>query len=254
MASHEARNNPRVAADVLHHDQRVVLFDGDDERDPPITPLAEPFDDRRDLINWWQAASVRTLGYLPDIFPAVKIVREDHLVDALVGPDSGGDGNLRAKLVERLIDPSWASLKDMETRANERLEGFDSGQDYTEISPDEQEHIGMRPAFTRLDEQQRAAMLSLWDGFDDRVALDRWLHELSSVADFSDVLDEPLGKMMIQSTHAREMFLTDSNVAQEYRERFASVLLLPAFAKRARQLRAGESISDDRGDSELNQA
>jgi hypothetical protein len=232
----------RVAVDVLRENQRDLLFRGAPDRRPPFPALTEPFDGRRRVINWWQAASVRTFGYVRDVIPASDLLRDDQLINALVGPDDESDEWLRHRLLEALLEATERAHQDLEVRADEWLgRTRESGEDesYQSINPAEQQHIAMRPAFSRLDRQQAHALRRLWAGFDSRDELAEWQHGLPGVADFSD-LDEPLPRLLARSAHCREMLLESSQEAARYRERFAAGILLPAFATRAQRLRAGE--------------
>lgn len=244
--------HPRVAVEVLQRDQHAILYDGDPERTPPLTPLTESFEDRRAVINWWQAAAVRTFGHLAEFFPAKDILRSSHVTSGLTGGDGDAEQYLRQRILEKMLEATEQSYRDLEVRANEWLADSNrrdrDSDDYTSINPTRQRHIAMRPAFSRLDAEQAHALHELWGGFEDREALSRWMHTLPSVADFSDIdqLDDPLPRIVARSGHAREMFTTAGSEAAAFRERFAASVLLPAMGDRARKLRAGERIDTER--------
>lgn len=232
----------RVAVDVLQRDQRAVLYDGDEDRTPPIQPVTEPFADRRAVINWWQAACVRTFGYLAEDVPASSIVRDGTLLAALTDEmDTAAAEHLRTRLVEFSLGACQRSYRDLEDRAHEWLPSDDgSNTDYRRIDPSKQRHIAMRPVFSRLDAEQGRTLAALWGGFEDREALSRWVHGLPAVADVGDEFDDGLSGALTRDDHARAMLTTDGESATAWRERFAATVLLPAFARRARQLRGGE--------------
>lgn len=246
----------RVAVDVLQQDQRVILYDGDEDRRPPIQPITEPFGSRREIINWWQAAAVRTFGHLADDFPARAIVRDGALEAALLGELSDAASNhRRQRLVEHCMGACQTAYRDLEQRAHEWLPTEDgSGQDYTRIDPTEQRHIAMRPSFSRLDAEQGRSLAALWGGFEDRERLSRWVHGLPAVASFGETLDADLATGLARDGHAREMLLAGTDLAASWRERFAATVLLPAFARRARKLRGGEQTRRQRDDNPWNEA
>lgn len=238
---YQSSTNTRVAVDVLQENQRDVLFRGAPDRKPPLTPLTEPFEDRRALVNWWQAAAVRTFGHLPTFFPAGDILRDGRLTSALIGEDTDADAHTRQRILEKTLEATRRSYRDLEVRATEWLsENTDGHDDYRRIDPTNQQHIAMRPAFSRLDREQAKALTRLWGGFEDRLTLSEWVHSLPSIVDFNDVLDQPLPAYLARSGHARRMLCADTDAGRVYRERFAAGLLLPAMGNRAKKLRASE--------------
>lgn len=236
----------RVAVDVLERDQRAVLFDGEPERNPPISPVADGFDSRRELINWWQAACVRSFGHLAEPYPARQIRADKALTEALTASDpTPGQQHQRQRVREHVMAACTDAYRDLEQRAHEWLpgdEGPDGGKsDYRRIDPDSQQHIAMRPAFSRLDTGQARILARLWGGFEDRNAVVRWTHRLPAVADFSELLEgEPnVTEWLVTDRAALEKLTDQTKSGREWRERFASVALLPAFAVRARRLQGG---------------
>lgn len=237
--------HPRVAVDVLQRDQRAVLFHGDDERAPPLSALTSGFDTQRDLLNWWQATTVRTFGHIRSVLPATQLVRDGMLRRALTADDpTDVQTHTRQRLLERCISACETAYRDLETRATEWLaDSNDADTDWTQIDPSEQRHLAMRPAFSRLDAEQSKALERLWGGFSDREALVKWTHSLPAVADFGPVLETDAGltKEVIRDRYALRMLTTRSDPdAVAFRERFAATVLLPAFGVRATKLTAGE--------------
>lgn len=245
--------HPRVAVDVLQRDQRAVLFHGDDEREPPLSALTSGFDTQRDLLNWWQATSVRTFGHIRSVFSATQLVRDGALRRALTAEDpTDAQAHKRQRALERCISACETAYRDLETRATEWLaDSNDADTDWTQIDPSEQRHLAMRPAFSRLDAEQSKALARLWGGFSDRTAVEKWTHSLPAVADFEPVLetDADLTKEVIRDGYALRMLTirTDPD-AVAWRERFAATMLLPAFGVRATKLQAGERAETTRSD------
>lgn len=234
-------SHPRVAVDVLQRDQRAVLFDGDGDRDPPLSPLTDGFADRRAVCNWWQATAVRTFGHLASVFPAREIVRDRALERALIRPDEGSDAHRRQRVLETVVRECDTAYRHLETRANEWLADSDSSEtDWTQIDAANQRHVAMRPAFSRLDTEQARCLRELWGGFAGREAIVRWTHSLPAVADFADVLERDVTSAVVNDRHALSMLQGDGEQASAFRERFAATVLLPAMGKRAARLRAGE--------------
>jgi hypothetical protein len=282
--------HPRVAVDVLQRDQRAVLFTGDPERSPPITPITERFENRRAVINWWQAACVRTFGHLSSVYPPKALVRDNALTEALTvnetsatatdSPSSGtpmadgatmsvsaassaqvvesqatanGQKRTRKRLQERVLSACSTAYRDLETRAHEWLaDSNHTDSDWTQINPEKQRHVAMRPAFSRLDKEQSSALQDLWGGFDGRAELMEWTHGLPAVADFGQVLDTDLSTALVKDDNAVGM-LTEPEPATEtaavWREKFAATILLPAFATRAAKLQAGERAEATRSET-----
>jgi hypothetical protein len=243
-------SQPRVAVDVLQLDQQRVLFDGEPDRTPPITPLTEAFDSRRAVINWWQATAVRTFGRLRELLPAPAIIREPTLTDALTAAaPTDGQAHTRERLQEHVIAACSSAYRDLETRAHEWLPGDDGSpgdgghQDYRQIDPEHQQHIAMRPAFSRLDTGQSRALAQLWGGFEDREAVTRWTHKLPAVAKFDAVTPPGTGLTeWIVTDPTALAYLTrpaSDDDARAVRERFAATVLLPAFGERAESLQGG---------------
>lgn len=234
--------NTRVAVDALQADQRELLYHGDADRAPTLQPLDDGFETRRELCNWWQAAAVRTFGHVREFFPAAEIIHDDTLTAALTAPDpTQAQRHERRQLQYAVLDACRDAYRDCESRAREWLSGQHSDDsDYTQIDPERQRHIGMRPAFSRLDAEQARALWRLWDGFDGEAAMLQWVHDLPALARFDGVLPGSLAEFLQADEHARRMLQADSELAAEYREHFAAAVVLPAFGERAARLQAAE--------------
>lgn len=239
----EGPQNTRVAVDVLRRDQHQLLYRGDDDRVIPIRPFADGFDNRRQAIEWWQAAAVRTFGRVGEVFPASQLLADKALGTALWGEDlDRGAVHRRGRVLERLTEACELAYRDLETQATEWLADGDSGRDWTDIDPSEQKHVAMRPAFSRLDEAQAATLETLWGGFDCRSAISEWALDLPNVAKLDATLETPLMTALARDKHMLAVFLDQVDHARYHRERWAIAILLPAFAERAKRLQASERV------------
>lgn len=239
------RRTTRPSLDTLQHDQRMVVYEGEASRVPEIKPLVDGFDARRELVNWYQAATVRTLGHLADKFPPVDLVRDDTLVAALTGGrphESAAMEWLHTRMVEDVALPAcgqaYRHLRDKSAERTQTAKYASDGDDWSSIDPAAEHHIGMRPAYSRLDAEQASVLAELWGGFEGRGELGEWLHSLHpatygtyGASEASDVLTDQFG---------RAQFFADDRHARIVRERFAIAELLPRFAEAARRLRASE--------------
>jgi len=61
--THKPRTT-RPALDVLDHDQDRLLYHGHAHRDPPIRAISDGFRSHWEVLTWYQAAGIRTLGHV----------------------------------------------------------------------------------------------------------------------------------------------------------------------------------------------
>lgn len=244
----------RPALPTLQHDQRALLEPvpgGDLDHG-----LRDGFPNRRITIEWYQAAIVRTIGHISERFDPVALARDRTLMTALVvGPE-------RDRWVDDPVDLETARVYRRRLERVLLLPAFNlaynalrkSAGEYPEDvrktdkhDPEGQDFVAMRPAFQVADSQQRAALRRLWGGFETVDELQSWLHDLSEPA--NGALDESLPTRIGRDRVAQKHFLgrVDAETAaaaeqqaRAYRERFAIVTLLPAFADGIKRLEAGE--------------
>ena len=228
----------RPALDVLDRDQDRLLYDGDINRDPPIQPLTDGFDDPLQALLWYQAAGVRTLGHVKKVIEPTAMLPARSLMHLITVNDDRGSVYFRQRLVEKLDQACDLAYKQFRERAGERVER-DDGDTWEDVDPDQESNPLMRPAFRKLDQQQAAALLDLWDGFDDRVALGRWVRNLSAPTNgekpqrFLDVIvSDPVMLDALLNQSDQEAKLT--------RYRFAVKFVMPAFLSAARHLTGSE--------------
>lgn len=241
------RRTTRPSLDTLQHDQRMLVWGGEMDRVPPLYPIIDGFRDRRELINWFQAGVVRTLGHLADHIPPVDLERDLALVEALTqGPNHQDEGSawLHTRIVEGAVLPACGQAyrhlrdKSSERTATAKYANGNDGDDWKNIDPTAEHHIGMRPAYSRLDAEQAEVLSELWGGFHNRGELGEWLHSLHPAT--YGTFGASDAHELLRDEYGTEQFLSESRHAELHREQFAIVELLPRFADAARRLRASE--------------
>lgn len=236
----------RPALDVLDKDQDRLLFEGDPERAPPIKPLSDGFDTHQELIEWYQAATVRTLGHLDKVLPPALIVGDSAIVNSLVpSTETDAFAYVRQRLVERINDACDIAYKDLRTRAEERTgaEQQGDGQSWEGIDPEKERNPAQRPAFRVLDQSQATVLADLFEGFDSRQELSRWVRKLKGACN-GEHPAQLMDRIVSQRTlHAALLGrLSNDEAAAAIRRRFAVAALLPAFLRAARTLRGSERV------------
>jgi len=242
----EARTT-RTALDVLDRDHDRLLYAGDDARDPEIVPLVDGFEDRGELLAWYQAAAVRTLGHIDRVLTPDLLLGSSALNDALVhgGDDSRTKVYLRQRLTERLNTVCDVAYKDLRSRAKERVPKDSGGEEsetpYDRIDPDRELHPMQRPAFTALDDAQKAVLSSLLQGFDDRRAVSRWARGVKAACNGeqpAQLMDHIVSERVLLDALQGEF--RGPEASRAVRQRFAVTALFPAFLRAARTLRGSE--------------
>jgi len=82
------------------------------------------------------------------------------------------------RVVEALNDACDLAYREFRERANERVED-EQASSWKDVDPESEQNPLMRPAFRRLDRSQAGALIELWDGFEDRQAVGRWVRSLT---------------------------------------------------------------------------
>lgn len=233
------RSTTRPALDVLDRDQDRLLYEGDPTRTPAIRPLGDGFETYWQTLSWYQAAGIRTLGHVEAVLEPADILPESGFLDHLLVPlADDASPYVRRRMVERLDDACDLAYREFRKRANERV-GNDIEDTYDKLDPDEEQNPLMRPAFKRLDEGQSGALLSLWNGFESREAVGRWVRSLATVSNGEKpdgLLDEIIGSRPLLSALLGDQSPGD----QMTRYRFAVATVLPMFLAGARTLHGSE--------------
>lgn len=223
---------------TLLHDQ-AALIDSEYSRNEIEYDLRSGFPDRRRLIEWYQRAAVRTLGYIADYWEPIDCVDDENLVKAMVSNPIGDiephgpwvAADYRRRVESMMVMPACNSAyRNLRSSASEYIRTPDEeGEKSAELDPDKQKHVAMRPGFQTLDDQQRKALERLWGGFDSRDELGDWILSLNSPTngEIRNDLSQSVTNDDVAMKHlVRE---PDTDGAIVYREAFACVELLPAF-------------------------
>lgn len=239
----------RASIDVLDRQQDRLLygdrFDGAGVRGGDVPPLTEGFDSLWQAVLWYQAAGVRTLGHIADVFAPYRLLSDRRTQQALVW-DTKADRYLRLRLAERVDEACNPAYRTFYRRAEERVtKGDDTSEiSYEQVDPDKQKYIGMRPSFSKLDQVQATKLRSLRAGFDSRPKLSRWVRELrpATVGTLSDDLMDDLlsSRSMTAALLCKETAQADRETREFQRLQFAINELLPGYVAAARQLNGSE--------------
>jgi hypothetical protein len=253
------RRPTRPALKTLQHDQRALL-DRDVDLEGPrvvqVPSLRDGMPSRKDVIHWYQAATVRTFGHLSTGWPALDLARDWTLLTALITsanrelwtPDGNEPMTLqeateyRRMLEHDLVLPACnRAYNQLRKLAGEYIDDEEQEVDTSDLDPQAQEHVAMRPEFQQTDREQRDALERLWSGFKSRDALQEWLHWLDQPT--NGAVDPELPDDVLMDDTALHHLLhegADAVSAQRYRERLAVTVLLPAFNTGLRRMQAGE--------------
>ena len=223
---------PKIALDVLDQNQDTIRNE-----------LLSGFEDRREIVDWWQRAAVMTFGHLGEEWPPDSLLQDRALLSHLVRDDrisARARERYHTQWVEPACNDAYNHLK---TEAVERLP--EDGRNPLEgIDPTKIDDPAMRPAFAALNERQQECLQTLWGGFESRERVSKWLHGLNS-ATYGEV-DRGFSRQLTQDRVAVKYLLnTREQEAAIYRVRLAIGELLPAFATAAKRMQAGESARED---------
>ena len=187
MSDAQQTPNVRPALETLKRDQ-MALLTGEDDRDLPALRMG--FESRRAAIEWYQAASVRTFGFIADEFAPINLCRDTTLLQALITSEKrerwvftdeplsfeAAFGHRRWIETQLLGPASNRAYNQLRKMAGEYID--DEDQQLAHYDPEEQDHVAMRPGFQQKDQQQRVALRELWVGFESEEALRDWIHYL----------------------------------------------------------------------------
>lgn len=217
--------------------------------------LRDGFDDRRSLIEWYQKASVRTVGNIGEGWPPDNCITDKTLVSALVRSPIGDVEPLpepkakdyRAIVESDILQPAcrkgYLAIRD---GANEYVGEDDDDQRQNlerELDPENQKNIAMRPGFQSLDDQQQRALEMMWNGFGSTEDLLDWLHGLMSPS--NGEISDNTATEFIADPAAMKYFVkeTGGEKAEMYRATVAATVILPAFVAGVKSMDTAELAS-----------
>lgn len=247
IAGMPIRETTSPALNLLQRDYAELVEKGELTREPPLTPLSEGFESVVDLLNWYQAAAVRTLGHLSERVSAVDLYRDEALRSALCG-DTRADRKRRVEFEARRAKPAYHDAFDTLAPRAQEWTG-DSGS-WEQVDLTERNPAG-KPNYRLLDQNQADALSKLWPGFENSRELTLWLSSLEPITGEAVVgatVVDDLETAVIDDESLTRAMLGRSEGALASRVKFAAGALLPMFASKARSLQgANEAMSGARG-------
>ncbi|WP_181685829.1 hypothetical protein [Halorhabdus salina] len=253
--------SPRPALQRLQLDQRALV--DADLSDRFDVDLRRGFESRRDVIEWYQRAVVRTLGYIEDWIAPSQLVQDRSMLSNLIVSDRRSAwaddpvslataASVRRRLESNVVIPACSrAYNDLRKRAGEYIDS-ESEQTLEDIDPTEQENPAMRPGFAHVDAAQQQALSILWGGFENEDVLHDWLHWLDEPCNGAQ--DDDLAASIRRDRTAMRYLLTNDSeraLARRYRERFAIVKLLPAFITGIHRMDTGELVTQSSSSLEV---
>jgi hypothetical protein len=239
-----------------------------DDQSRAVARMIVGFGSRRDLLEWLQSLTVRTLGELDDEWYPTAASRPNVVAAMLRGRPwgvSSGFSPRESKEIRRRIAASKVlpacheAIRAFRWNAVERVDHLDESDESDAApvnDPTEQRYPAMRPALRELQRSQEWALDELLDGFGSGDAILMWS---SKVAEASYAMvdaetlegayhERPIREAMLGDVAAEEIAGVDpARYAAEVRLSWAAEYLLPAFngaaravASRSEEVQAGE--------------
>lgn len=228
----------------------------------------EGFADRREILDWAQQLTVRTMGMIPEaIFEALADALRPKTEEGRRSNRLGLDLLLTEEQRQRPLDVSgvreWreqfaanvladrlhAAFRTLRRDATEYTDPSDDAG--TNVDLESEQNPAMRPILSELDDRQAAALDGLLSGMDSPAEILEW-GEAAELATFGELEASFVRRALRERTTKRA--LTGGERYSLTRELLAATFLIPAFNRAASQLtaRAGEVPSPERTKSEPN--
>ncbi|WP_276253593.1 hypothetical protein [Halomontanus rarus] len=232
--------------------------------------LLTGFGSRREVLEWSQRLTVRTLGEIRTSW-YLELARqfrgvpssgdERALLSALLTPaarsrelDPETADALRERLAAVLLGPSEHRAfrrlrRDATEYVDERGAGDTSGHD-----PLKQRYIAMRPALDELDAYQGRVLAQCVDGLEDQSTILEWGDDLELAT--HGELDDDFLERCYREPSTVTMLTSSSDDQKRARELFAATYLVPAYNAGVRDLtgRAKELPDAERATKEVHLA
>ncbi len=229
--------------------------------------LLTGFGSRREVLEWSQRVTVRTLGEIDQSWylelarqfrGKPSSGRERALMAALLTPaqrereiDQEAVTELRERMAAVLLNTSGhRALRELRDDAGEYLDDSTHSSSESTHDPSLQRYIAMRPALDELERYQQTALADLLDGLEDRGAILEWGDDLELAT--HGELSESFIQRCYREPSASSMLTSTEPEQTRARELFAAYHLIPVFNRGVRDLanRAGEQPDDERPDRE----
>jgi hypothetical protein len=242
----------RPAVGKLTQDQRGV-----------VAEFVDGFRSRRGFVRWSQRAALHTLGSLsgdwfvervfsgPDMAALLTSRDREAWVDA--PPDL--EAAARQRRAVAAVDVLPACLDAVRALRWNATEYVNDRDDDLQPDADLQKHPAMRPALSEMDEKQGWAIRHALDGFDSEDAFLTWASYLAE-ASFAESDRDLATRVLVDEPHTKRMVIRqprDDSDGPFFRESWAAVELLPAFATAAREVvdKAGELAEGEKKDMDV---
>lgn len=205
------------------------------------------FESRRELLEWAQRLTVRTLGAVDDVVyldlwralraPDQERVLLGVLLDDAEILDRHGITHSHARetrrriAADRIMPAAHAAFRSLRKDAGEYVDDAQASQH----DPMTQRYIAMRPALDELDDRQADVLERVLEGFDEPEEILDWAGREVDLATHGEIPDE-FSRRCYKERSTRMPLLADDDRLERVREAFAAKHLVPAFNRGVRVL------------------
>ncbi|MFW6045480.1 MAG: hypothetical protein ACOC8O_01335 [Natronomonas sp.] len=217
---------------------------------------------RRDVLEWIQRLSVRTLGEIPDRWYFDLAVQfrgvpdsgvEKTLLSALIADDhrkrdmDAGDAlELRQRLIAITIRPTYhAAFRKLRKNAGEYVDA--DSEKLARHTARLQKYVAMRPALDELEYYQKKTLDDCLAGFDDKQAILEWGRDVE-LATHGEIPESFVARCYRESSMANVLTGTRT-VDRRARELVVAYYLAPHFNRGVRDL-SGRATEQPEPDTE----
>lgn len=242
----------RPAVGKLTRDQREV-----------VAEFVDGFRSRSAFVSWGQRAALHTLGSLPGEWFVDRVFSGPDMAALLTSSDReawvdrppSAEAAARQRRAVAAVDVLPACLDAVRALRWNATEYVNDTDDDLQPEAELQKHPAMRPALTEIDDKQGWALRHALDGFDSEDAFLTWGSYLGE-ASFAEVDRDLVTRVLVDEPHTKRMMIKEPRDDPDgpfYRESWAAVELLPAFATAAREVvdKAGELAEGEKKDMDV---